>query len=314
MRAIVMREFGGPEVLQLADIPEPEAKAGHVLVNVARAGVNYADVHVRGDSYLAPVDLPYIPGNEVMGTTSDGRRVVALTRGGGYAEKALVHRRVMWEVPDDVTDEQAVALALQGNSAWHLLFTAAQLTSGQSVVIPAAAGGVGSIAVQLAKRAGARVIALASTEDKRRIALDLGADVVVDSSGGDLTERILEAAGGPVHVALEMTGGDTFHQTLAAVAPRGHVAVYGYASGELAEVSTRTLMEKSITLSGFWLPHLYTDRSALPTSMRALFAAVSSGDLRPVIGKTYGLGDAGSAHYDLAARSESGKLSLDTAK
>lgn len=314
MRAIVMREFGGPEVLQLADIPEPEAKAGHVLVNVARAGVNYADVHVRGDSYLAPVDLPYIPGNEVMGTTSDGRRVVALTRGGGYAEKALVHRRVTWEVPDDVTDEQAVALALQGNSAWHLLFTAAQLTSGQSVVVPAAAGGVGSIAVQLAKRAGARVIALASTEDKRRIALDLGADVVVDSSGGDLTDRILEAAGGPVHVALEMTGGDTFHQTLAAVAPRGHVAVYGYASGELADVSTRTLMEKSITLSGFWLPHLYTDRSALPTSMRALFAAVSSGDLRPVIGKTYGLGDAGSAHYDLAARSESGKLSLDTAK
>src|SRR5690606_18345552 len=151
------------------DVPEPEPKAGHIVVNVARAGVNYADVHVRGDSYFTPVDLPYIPGNEVMGTTDDGRRVVALTRGGRYAEKALVHRRVMWEIPDDITGEQAIALALQGNSAWHLLFTTAQLTSGQSVVIPAAGGGVGSIALQLAKRAGAKVIALASTEEKRRM-------------------------------------------------------------------------------------------------------------------------------------------------
>jgi NADPH2:quinone reductase len=312
VRAVVMREFGGPEVLRIDDVPEPEAKAGHVLVDVVRAGVNYADVHVRGDSYLAPVTLPYTPGNEVLGITGDGRRVVALIRGGGYAERALVHRRIMWEVPDDVTDEQATALALQGNSAWHLLFTVAQLAAGQSVVIPAAAGGLGSIAVQLAKGAGAKVIALASTEDKRKTALELGADAAVDSTGDELTDRILEAAGGPVHVALEMTGGDTFHRTLAAVAPRGRVAVYGYASGELAEAPTRTLMEKSITLSGFWLPHLYTDRSALPMSMSALFSAVGSGDLRPVIGKTYALGDACTAHQDLAARAETGKLSLDT--
>ncbi|MDB4898039.1 MAG: alcohol dehydrogenase [Firmicutes bacterium] len=313
MRAIVMQEFGGPEVLQLNDVPEPEPRAAHIRVNVTRAGVNYADVHARQDTYLAPVALPYIPGNEVVGTADDGRRVAALTQGGGYAEKTFVHRRVAWDIPDDVTDEQAVALALQGNSAWHLLFTTAQVTSGETVVIPAAGGGVGSIAVQLAKSEGAKVVALASTEEKRRLAQDLGADAVVDSSTTDgLTERIREAAGGRVHAALEMTGGETFHQILAALDPRGRMAVYGFASGDLAQVPVHALLAKSITVSGLWLPHLYADRTALPTSMEALFAAVSSGKLRPVSGGTYPLGEASRAHRDLASRTHMGKLCLDT--
>ncbi|PWI41886.1 zinc-binding dehydrogenase [Streptomyces sp. ICBB 8177] len=314
MRAITMREFGGPEVLELAEVPDPEPRGGHLLVNVTRAGVNYADVHVRGNTYLAPVELPYIPGNEIVGTTEDGRRVVALTRGGGYAEKTLVHRKVAFDVPDDITDEQAVALALQGNSAWHLLFGAAQVTAGQTVLIPAAGGGLGSLAVQLAEQAGARVIAMAGTEAKRRLAADLGAAAVVDSSTPEgLTERILDAAGGPVAAALEMTGGATFHATLAAVAPRGRLAVYGYASGEAVDVPVRLLMEKSVTVSGFWLPQLYTDRHALPTSMRALIAAVRSGALRPVIGATYPLAEAARAHRALAERTGAGKLVLTTA-
>ncbi|GAA1909476.1 quinone oxidoreductase family protein [Streptantibioticus ferralitis] len=314
MRAITMRRFGGPEVLELTEVPDPQARAGHLLVDVTRAGVNYADVHVRGNTYLAPISLPYIPGNEIVGITADGRRIAALTIGGGYAEKAVVHRRVAWDIPDDVTDDQAAALALQGNTAWHLLFTAAQLTSGQSVVIPAAAGGVGCIAVQLAKQIGAKVIALASTEAKRRLAMDLGADAALDSSTTvGLTERILDAAGGPVHAALEMTGGPTLQATLAAVAPRGRLAVYGYASGESGTVPTQLLMQKSISVSGFWLPHLYSDRNALPMSMKALTAAVRSGDLRPVIGGAYPLAQAAQAHRDLAARTQTGKLVLTTA-
>ncbi|MEU7639961.1 MULTISPECIES: quinone oxidoreductase family protein [unclassified Streptomyces] len=310
MRAIVMREFGGPDVLRLEDAPEPAPRAGHALVEVALAGVNYADVHVRGDTYLAPVELPYTPGNEVVGTI-DGRRVVGLTRGGGYAERALLHRRVTWDVPDAVSDEQAVALALQGNSAWHLLFTALRLTKGETVVVPAAAGGVGTLAVQLAARAGARVIGLAGSAAKRQLALDLGAHAVVDSTAEDLTERILDAAGGPVETALEMTGGATFARTLAAVAPRGRLAVYGFAGGELADVSTRELMERSLTVSGFWLPQLYGDRTALPTSMRALFDAVADGSLTTLTGTTYALGEAAQAHHDLAARTPTGKLALD---
>ncbi|MFI9100888.1 zinc-binding alcohol dehydrogenase family protein [Streptomyces fildesensis] len=311
MRAVLMRRFGGPEVLEIAEVPEPQPRRGHLLVDVTRAGVNYADLHARGDTYLAPVALPYIPGNEIVGTTEDGRRVAALTQGGGYAEKALAHSLVSWHIPDDVTDDQAAALALQGNSAWHLLFTAARLTSGERVVIPAAAGGLGSLAVQLAQRAGAKVIALASSDEKRRTALSLGADAVVDSSTADgLTERILEAAGGPVQVALEMTGGATFHATLAAVAPRGRLVVYGYASGEHATAPTALLMEKSITVTGFWLPHLYTERNALPTSMNALFSAVGSGELRPLVGEVLPLAEAARAHESLAARTSTGKILL----
>ncbi|MFJ5800236.1 quinone oxidoreductase family protein [Streptomyces decoyicus] len=314
MRAIVMREFGGPDVLRLEDVPEPAPRGGHSLVEVALAGINYADVHARGDSYLAPVELPYVPGNEVVGTVDGGRRVVGLCRGGGYAERTLLHRRVTWDVPDAISDEQAVALALQGNSAWHLLFTSLRLTAGETVVVPAAAGGVGSLAVQLAARAGAKVIGLAGSPEKRKLAEEFGAHAVVDSTAGDLTERILEAAGGPVEAALEMTGGVTFEQTLAAVAPRGRLAVYGFAGGELASVPTRTLMERSITVSGFWLPQLYADRTALPTSMRALFEAVADGTLKPLTGAVYPLGEAARAHHDLTARTQAGKLALDAAR
>ncbi|MFI0217482.1 zinc-binding alcohol dehydrogenase family protein [Streptomyces lydicus] len=314
MRAIVMREFGGPDVLRLEDVPEPGPRGGHMLVDVTLAGVNYADVHARGDSYLAPVELPYVPGNEVVGTVDGGRRVVGLCRGGGYAERTLLHRRVTWDVPDAVSDEQAVALALQGNSAWHLLFTSLRITEGETVVVPAAAGGVGSLAVQLAARAGARVIGLAGSAEKRKLAQELGAHAVVDSTAEDLTERILDAAGGPVEAALEMTGGATFARTLAAVAPRGRLAVYGFAGGDLASVPTRDLMEKSLTVSGFWLPQLYADRTALPASMKALFDAVEDGSLTPLTGAVHPLGDAARAHHELAARTGTGKLALDVTR
>ncbi|MEU5210612.1 zinc-binding dehydrogenase [Streptomyces sp. NPDC020742] len=314
MRAIVMREFGDPDVLRLEDVPDPAPRSGHALVDVTLAGINYADVHVRGDSYLAPVELPYVPGNEVVGTVDGGRRVVGLCRGGGYAERTLLHRRVTWDVPDAISDTQAVALALQGNSAWHLLFTSLRITEGETVVVPAAAGGVGSLAVQLAARAGAKVIGLAGTPEKRRLVQELGAHAVVDSTAEDLTERILDAAGGPVRAALEMTGGATFARTLAALAPHGRLAVYGFAGGDLASVPTRDLMERSLTVSGFWLPQLYADRSALPTSMAALFDAVADGSLQPLTGTVYALGEAASAHRDLAARTPTGKLALDVAR
>ncbi|MDF3301419.1 quinone oxidoreductase family protein [Streptomyces tropicalis] len=310
-----MREFGGPEVLRLEDVPDPEAGRGQILLDVRLAGVNYADVHVRGNSYLAPVELPYVPGNEVVGTRADGTRVVALTQGGGYAQKAAVHRRLQWEVPDGVTDAQAVPLALQGNTAYHLLFTVARVTKGETVVVPAAAGGVGTLAVQLAHRAGARVIALAGTEDKRRLALELGAAAAVDSHEEGLAERILDAAGGPVHAALEMTGGPTLHQTLEVLAPRGRLAVYGYAGGRLADIPVRTLLQKSVTAAGFWLPHLYTDRTLpLAASMRQLFDAVAGGALKVVDGGTYPLADAAKVHHALNLRTGTGKFSLDTAR
>lgn len=315
MRAIRMDSFGGPEVLRLAELPDPVARGSQELISVTRAGVNYADIHVRSNTYLADIHTPFVPGNEVVGRTQDGRRVVALTRGGGYAEKVVVHRKTVWEIPDGVSDEQAAPVALQGNSAWHLVFNVLQLKAGDKVVIPAAAGGVGSIAVQLASQAGAQVIALASSEEKRNLALELGATAAVDSSDADgLGERIEEAARGKVSAALEMTGGPTFEHTVNSLAPLGRLAVFGYASGELQKgLPIQTMLERSITVSGFWLPHLYAGRNTfLDHSTPALFAMVCNGTLRTLNGGTYALGEAAQAHRDLASRAVIGKLTLDT--
>ncbi|MFJ3907452.1 quinone oxidoreductase family protein [Streptomyces vinaceus] len=311
MRAIVMTQAGGPEVLRQMEVPDPRAIAGHHVVTVSRSGVNYADIHVRQGDYLAQVEYPITPGNEVMGTLPDGRRVVGLCQGGGYAEKAVVRRLLTWEVPDDVSDDQAVALTLQGQSAWHLLHSVIRITKGDSVLVPAAAGGVGSLAVQLAKLAGARVVALAGGRDKAELVRGLGADVVLDTSlGGDLTARILDANEGPLSAALEMTGGSVFDSTLAALAPRGRMAVYGCVSGDRRSPSITDLMQKSQSVSGFWLPNLYGVRYALRDSMAALFAATASGDLRPVIGPCYNSDEATRAHMDLEARLTTGKVMI----
>ncbi|WP_234323027.1 zinc-binding dehydrogenase [Streptomyces sp. NRRL S-350] len=225
---------------------------GHLRLRTRLAGVNYADVHLREGTYPAPIPAPFIPGNEVLGVTEDGRRYVALSRGGGYAETAVVHRKLAFEVPDGVADHDAVALTLQGNTVWHLLFTDLRVTAEDTLLVPAAAGGVGSLAVQIAKRAGAKVIAMASSEEKRRTALELGADAVVDSSTAEgLTERILDAAGGPVSAALEMTGGDVFHATLAALTPRGRMSVFGAITGVDGLVPITSLLAGSKAVSGF---------------------------------------------------------------
>ncbi|AXK36570.1 NADPH:quinone oxidoreductase family protein [Streptomyces armeniacus] len=313
MRAVVMEEFGGPEVLRLTEVPEPDKRPAHTPLTVSRAGVNFADLHARTDSYLAPVELPYIPGNEVLGTDPDGRRVTALLSGGGYAERAQAHRRLVYPVPDDVDDDQAAGLTLQGCTAWHLLHTVLGIASKERVVVPAAAGGVGSLALQLARSAGARPIALASTEDKRRLALDLGAHAAVDSSITDrLSERIKDAAGGAVEAALEMTGGETHLEILRSLAPRGRMAVYGYAGGDPTPAAGKLLLENSLSVTGFWLPHYYGARTALADSLRELYGLVRSGDLKPLPSLTYKLADAAQAHRDLSARVTQGKLTLIT--
>ncbi|WP_026151102.1 quinone oxidoreductase family protein [Streptomyces prunicolor] len=316
MHAIVMTEFGGPEVLKYTEVPDPQRRGRQLLVDVTLAGVNYADRHVAENSYLKAVDLPYIPGNEVVGVTQDGRRVIGLTQGGGYAEKAIIHPSLAWEIPDGVTDEQAVPLALQGNSAFHILFTVARVEAGEKILVPAAAGGVGSLAVQLAAQNGAQVIALASTEEKRQLALDLGAQAAVDSSTIDgLADRVKEAAGGPVNVALEMTGGQMLQETIATLAPRGRLVLYGFAGGQLEDIPVRTLLQNSITASGFWLPSLYTDRRvSLELSTMQLFASVVNGALKTVSGGSFPLEQAADAHRLLASRSATGKISLVTGK
>ena len=189
MKAIQIQEFGGPELLEAVEVDEPTPGEGEVLVEVARAGINFADTHATRNDYLAEQQLPLIPGAEVSGRTPDGRRVVALLGSGGYAEKVAVPEAMLIPVPDQVDDDQAAGALLQGLTAIALVQRCARIEAGETIVIEAAAGGTGTLAVQLAKRAGARVIGLASSDEKRALVEELGADATVDSRAEDLGGR-----------------------------------------------------------------------------------------------------------------------------
>ena len=313
MRAILVEEFGGPEVLQLADLPVPEAGPDEHLIKVSRAGINFADTHQRQNTYLAKYELPLVPGGEVAGTDESGRRVIALAGSGGYAEYAVAHRATTFPIPDGVDDGVALALLIQGLTAWHLYRTSAQLRPGESVVVHSASGGVGNLAVQLGKPFGAgRVIATASSEDKRARALELGADAAVDSNAEDLKQDLIDANEGRlVDVVFEMAGGRVFDQSLDALAPFGRLVTYGIAGGQPNSVGSGSLMRKSRGVIGFWLMHCLGREDMMREPLEDLFARAARGELRPLVGETYGLSDVQRAHEDLAGRRTSGKQLLD---
>ena len=314
MKAIQLEEFSGPEALRYVDVPDPEPADGEVVVDVTRAGVNFADTHVTRDDYLAKQELPLIPGGEVAGRTPDGRRVAALLMNGGYAQKVAVPQAVLVPVPDAVSDDQAAGLLLQGLTAHALIHRCARLEAGETVVVEAAAGGTGSLAVQLAKRHGARVIGLASAPEKRELVERLGADATVDSRTEEMKDAILEANGGEqVDAVLQMSGGAAFDAQLRTLAPFGRMVTFGIASREENEVRTGHLMRNSRAVIGFWLVHLFRDPAATSSAIGELFAAVGAGDLEVVIGGVHPLSEARAAHEALAARSTQGKLLLDPA-
>jgi len=317
MRAIVVTRFGGPEALVPAELPDPEPGPGQLLVEVAHAGVNFADTHQAENTYLSPSLLPLVPGGEVVGRTLEGRRVVALVDSGGYAERAVADPRRIFDVPDAVDDVTALALVVQGATAWLLLHHTARVQAGESVVIHAAAGGVGSLAVPLAKALGAgRVIATASTAEKRDLALSLGADVALDAETEDLTAALCDANGGRrVDAVLDMTGGDVTDRSLAALAPFGRLAFYGMASRRPpTPVAPASLLAHSTSIAGMWLPHAFTVPGLMPRVMDELFAAVAGGSLRVIAGGEYPLSEARRAHEELRARRTIGKLILDPSR
>ena len=309
-----MSEYGGPEVLRLVDLPVPEPGPGEALVRVARAGLNFADTHRRTNTYLAKDTLPLVPGTEVAGVREDtGERVVALCGSGGYAEYATAPSALTFPIPDGIDDATALALLLQGLTAWHLYRTCGRVAAGESVVVHSAAGGVGSLAVQLGRPMGAgRVIATASTEAKRELALSLGADVAVDGSADGLTERLVEAnLGEPVDVVFEMAGGEIFERSLAALAPFGRLVTYGIASGEANSVRSGALMRTSRAVVGFWLVHCMGRPAMIDEALADLFGRVARGELRVVAGPAYPLAEAAQAQRDLVGRRTTGKVTLD---
>jgi len=313
MRAIQLTEFGGPEKLVVSEQPEPIATDGQEVLEVLAAGINYADTHQTEDSYLAKQTLPLIPGSEVVVRASDGSRLLGFVSGGGYAERIAVDPRQLFRIPDGVSSADALTTLVQGATAWHLLRTSAHLAEGESVVVHAGAGGVGTIAIQLAKKWGAgRVIATASTAEKRALALELGADAAIDSNTDDLVTALRDANDGHgVDVVLEMTGGPVFDQSLRALAPLGRLAVFGMA-GRVPphDVSPGALMARSTAVIGFWLVHVVQRPALLAAAVNDLLGMLDRGELRAVIGDSYSLETAADAHRALLDRSSMGKLIL----
>jgi NADPH:quinone reductase len=314
VRAVQLTSYGGVDGLALVDMPEPVARPGQVLVDVARAGVNYADVERRLGTYDVAQSLPRVLGSEVAGRRRDtGERVLALTLGGGgYAEVAAVDEALAFPIPDGIGDDEAVALLVQGLTAYHVVRSCGRLAEGESIVVHASAGGVGSIAVQLARRWGAgRVIGVASTPEKRRLAEELGAHVTLNADPEFLRERIVEANGGRrVDVVLEAIGGEVFRQSLHALAPFGRIVVFGSAGGQPRDVPPDELEELNAALVGFWLRPLTRTPERLSEPLAELFAYLREGGLRPHVGRVYALEDVRQAHADLEGRRSVGKLLL----
>jgi NADPH2:quinone reductase len=312
MKAIQIEEFGGPEVLQYVDVPDPSPKLSEIVVNVKHSGINFADTHASRNDYLAEQTLPLIPGAEVSGQTNDGRRVAVLLGSGGYAEKVAVPQAQMIELPPEVDYDQAAGGLLQGLTAMALVHRCARIEPGETIVIEAAAGGTGTLAVQLAKRAGARVIGLASSEEKRELVQGLGAEATVDSRAENLGEAIREANDGKrVDAVLHMSGGEAFDEEMDILAPLGRMVVFGIASREQRQISTASLLRGSKSVIGFWLAHLLARPDLLGPMIQDLFAAIAADELTVTIGKVYPLSEAARAHEDLIARRTTGKLLLD---
>jgi NADPH:quinone reductase len=323
MRAIQIEEFGGPEVMQLADVAVPEPGDGEVLIRVETAGINWADTHARENEYVARYELPLVPGGEVVGVVErgagdirKGQRVVAMTGTGAYAEYATAPATTTFPLPEGVDDGQALALLIQGLTAWHLYKTCGHVQSGESVVVISGAGGVGSLAVQLGKplaNAG-RVIATASSEEKRALTMRLGADAATDTDAEGLTERLIEANGGEkVDVVFEMSGGEVFEACRKALANLGRLVVYGIASRDQNTVRTGGLMRRSQSIVGFWLFEFLQHPELLRDPLADLYMRAARGEVEAVVGGTYPLSEAKRAHEDIQSRNTTGKLLLDVA-
>lgn len=315
MRGILVERFGGPEVLVPAELPDPVAGPGQVLVEVSAAGVNYADTHRTDGTYRDAPKLPFVPGTEVVGRTPDGRRIAALCfEGGGYAERAVVDEANTVEVPDGVDDATALALLVQGLTAWHVLRSSARLRAGESVLIGAASGGVGSIAVQLARHFGAgRILAGASTPEKRRHALTLGADAAIPNHPEGYADRVRAIVPTGADVILESTGGTSLTASIEALAQFGRLVTYGNAGREgRPPIDAGVLSARNLAVAGFWLRPALELPGHFREPLAEMFALVTSGELTLPPGPAHPLAEARRSHEALLARRSTGKAILLT--
>jgi NADPH2:quinone reductase len=303
LRAVLLRETGGPEQLELAEVDRPEPADGQVLVRVRAAGINFLDVLVRQGRYPQAPPLPTVLGSEVAGEV-DGRRVMALPRaaGGGYAEWVAVDESLLVPLPAGTSFEEGASFLLTFLTAWIPLTRQLPSVEGRTVLVHAGAGGVGTAAIQLARHLGARVLATASTEEKRRVARELGAEEVY---GYD------ELEGVRADVVLDPVGGDVFKSSLGLLDPLGVVVALGFAGGWWEPLDPAPLVGRNLGVLGFYLGRLMRHR---PEVVREAITEVvglwESGSVRPLVGATFPLDDVAEAHRLVEERRSVGKVVL----
>ncbi len=316
-QAIRVERTGGPEVLQPASLEESSLGPGQARVRIAAAGVNFIDIYHRDGSY--PRKLPFTAGLEGSGTVVEiagdvtevavGDRVAWENLPGSYAEQIVGEAAKLIPVPEGVDDEDAAAFPLQGLTVQYLTTASHPLQPGEDVLVHAGAGGVGQLLIQVASRLGARVIATASTPEKRQLCTDAGAADVIDYEGFDEVARDLTGGDG-VRVVYDGVGKDTFDRSMNALRIRGTMVLFGAASGQPAPVDPRRLAAKSLFLTRPKLADHVLTRDELLMRSADVLGKIATGELSLRIGARYPLAEAARAHEDLAARRTTGKLLL----
>jgi NADPH:quinone reductase len=303
VKAIVIEETGGPEQLQLHDVPDPDVYEGQSLIHVRAAGVNFLDILVRRGNYAQAPELPTIPGVEVAGETEDGRRVMGLLTGGGYAERVAVEEERLFPLPDGASFAEGASFLLTFLTAWIPLTRQVRLEPGQTVLVHAGSGGVGTAAIQVARHLGARVMATASTEEKRRFCVDLGAD---DAYGYDEFADTVRP-----DLVVDPVGGEVFAASVAILSPLGTIVPIGYAGGWWQELNPALLVGRNVGVQGFYLGRLMARRSDVVAAAAAeLLDLWGSGAFKPVVGKEFPLAEAAEAHRLIEDRNHVGKVVL----
>lgn len=320
MKAIRVHETGGPEVLRLEDVEGLEPGPGKVRVRVEAAGLNFIDVYQRSGKY--PTKVPFTPGSEAAGVVeaagpdvtevTEGDRVAYAGRLGAYAEQAVVPAEQVVRVPDGVDTRRATAVMLQGMTAHYLTHSTVRLDKGMTALVLAAAGGVGHLLTQIAKRLGARVFATVSTDEKERLARKSGADEVIRYRDVDMAEEVARLTDGAgVDVVYDSVGRDTFDRSLDCLRPRGYLVLYGQSSGPVKPLDPQVLNEKgSVYLTRPTLKYYTADRDELVWRAGDLFDWIAAGELEVRIDRTWPLAEAAEAHRYIEAGKTLGKVLL----
>jgi len=320
MQAIQVSQTGGPEVLVPVELPVPSPKPNEALVNIKVAGVNFIDVYVREGRY--PTPTPFVNGQEGAGVVTEvgsevttlkpGDRVAYTSALGSYAEYAAVPASRLVKIPDELDFEQAAAAMLQGMTAHYLLHSSYPLKKDETALIHAAAGGVGLLLVQMAKKIGARVIATAGTPEKAQLARDAGADECIVYTEADFeteTRRLTDGAG--VHVVYDGVGKATFDKDLNVLRPRGYLVLFGGSSGAVPPFDLIKLSQKgSLFITRPTLAHYTLTREELEWRANDVLQSIARGELKLRIHRVYPLAEAAHAHRDLEGRKTTGKLLL----